>query len=132
MANEQNLIPAKKGEVRNPKGKPKGTLHISTHIKQMLEDENFEMTLKDGTIFKGRPMQAIIKTAVIKAAEGDMRAFDMLGKYGYGTSLDVTSNGETLPTVIIEGVYATDPKFRIDNSTAEADELATDSSTKSS
>lgn len=89
MANEQNLIPAKKGEVRNPKGKPKGTKHLSTHIKEMLEDENFELKLKDGSILKGRPVEAIIKTAVAKAVSGDMRAFDMLGKYGYGSKIDV-------------------------------------------
>jgi len=108
MANPQNLIPAKKGEVRNPKGKPKGTLHISTHIKQMLEDPDFEMTLKDGTIFQGRPMKAIIKTAIIKAAEGDMRAFDMLGKYGYGTSVDVTSGGEAIKGATI--AFADNPE----------------------
>jgi hypothetical protein len=96
MANEQNLIPAKKGEVRNPKGKPKGTLHLSTHIKNMLEDDSFEMKLEDGTIFTGAPVKAVIKTAIIKAASGDMRAFDMLGKYGYGTSVDVTSGGEVI------------------------------------
>ena len=32
----KNLIPCKKGEIRNPKGKPKGCLNIKTKIKQML------------------------------------------------------------------------------------------------
>lgn len=38
MANEQNLIPAKKGEVRNPNGKPKGTVHIKTLAKRIFDD----------------------------------------------------------------------------------------------
>jgi hypothetical protein len=86
----------KPGQSGNPEGKPKGTKHISTHIKEMLEDPNFELKLKDGSIIKGRPMQAIIKTAIAKAVSGDMRAFDMLGKYGYGTKVDVTTGGDKL------------------------------------
>ena len=79
-----NLIPAKKGEIRNPKGKPKGTKHISTHIREMLDDPNFEIKLKDGETLKGRPIEAIIKTAIIKAVSGDMKAFDILAKHGFG------------------------------------------------
>ena len=89
-----NLIPPVKGEIRNPGGKPKGTKHISTHIQEMLNDPNFELKLKDGSIIKGRPMDAIIKTAIAKGVSGDMRAFDMLGKYGYGQKLEIAHGGE--------------------------------------
>jgi hypothetical protein len=83
-------------------GKAKaGSKHISTHIQEMLNDENFELKMKDGSILRGRPMDAIIKTAIAKGVSGDMRAFDMLGKYGYGNKLDVTTNGKDLPTPII-------------------------------
>jgi hypothetical protein len=92
MANEQNLIPAKKGEVRNPKGKPKGTIHLSTRIKNMLEDESFEQKLKDGTILKGQPIEAILKVAIAKARTGDIRFLEWLAKYGYGTSINLEIN----------------------------------------
>jgi hypothetical protein len=95
-----------------------GKKHISTHIQEMLNDENFELKLKDGSILKGRPMDAIIKTAIAKGVSGDMRAFDMLGKYGYGTKLDVTSDGNPI-NVMIEDSYARKPKFRADNKTSE-------------
>ena len=36
MANEQNLIPAKKGEVRNPNGRPK---KVDTILKEIFLDE---------------------------------------------------------------------------------------------
>lgn len=43
-------------------------------------------------------------------------------------NVDVTSGGEKLPpTVIIEGAYGGEPKFRIDNTVSEADDLATGS-----
>ena len=90
----------KKGQSGNPKGKPKGSKHISTHIQEMLNDPDFELKLKDGTILKGRPVEAILKTAVAKAVSGDMRAFDMLGKYGYGTKLDITSEGEKIQPIL--------------------------------
>jgi hypothetical protein len=37
MANNQNLKPVQPGEVRNPKGKPKGTRNRSTIAKEVLE-----------------------------------------------------------------------------------------------
>lgn len=77
----------KPGESGNPAGKPKGSKHLSTHIQEMLNDPDFELKLKDGTVLKGAPLAAIIKTAVAKAVSGDMRAFDMLAKHGYGERL---------------------------------------------
>lgn len=90
----ENLIPAKKGEVRNPKGKPKGTRHISTWIQDMLNDEEFETTILDarkGMIeYKGAPLKAIIKTAMHKAIHdpksGNAWA-EWLAKHGYGNKL---------------------------------------------
>lgn len=84
-----NLIPPVKGEVRNPKGKPKGTIHLSTHIQNMLNDENFELKLKDGTLLKEMPVKAIIKTAIAKSLSGDTRAMEILFKHGYGEKLKV-------------------------------------------
>ena len=78
----------------------KGSKHISTHIREMLDDPNFEIKLKGGSIVRGRPMEAVIKAAIAKAVSGDMRAFDMLGKYGYGQKLDLTTDGQPLPALV--------------------------------
>jgi hypothetical protein len=80
----------KEGQSGNPAGKPKGTKNLSTWIKEMLEDETFEAKLNDGTILKGAPVKAIVSTLIIKAVNGDGKAFDLLGKYGYGTRHDVS------------------------------------------
>lgn len=92
-----NLIPPKKGEVRNPKGKPKGTKHLSHWIQEMMADPNFEVWMtdpKEGVKkFKGAPIQAVIQTAITKAAAGDKAWADWLGNFGYGSkhTVEVTN-----------------------------------------
>lgn len=77
----------KPGESGNPKGLPKGTKHLSTHIQEMLNDPAFELKLKDGSLLKERPIDAIIKTAVAKSISGDNRWAEWLAKHGYGEKL---------------------------------------------
>ena len=95
MANEQNLIPAKKGEVRNPKGRGKGVLNSKTRLLKLLElvttarnpvtgeDEEF-------TIAEQLDMQIIAK-----ARKGDLKAYEILldrleGKPKQSTELEVS------------------------------------------
>ena len=79
------------GQSGNPAGKPKGTKHLSSWIREMLEDESFTQKLKNGKTMKGAPVQAVVKTLIEKAIQGDMKAFDLLAKYGYGAKVDVTA-----------------------------------------
>jgi hypothetical protein len=58
---------------------------------------------------------------------GDVQAMKWLAENGYGKHLDVTSDGDKLPTIIIESAYARKPNFRIDNEVAETDKLAENS-----
>jgi hypothetical protein len=98
----------KPGESGNPAGKPKGAKHLSTWIQELMNDEQFEAMLPDvkegWKTYKGAPMQAIIKTMALKAMNGDVKAFDALAKYGYGTKMDVTSMGEKIVIPILGGV----------------------------
>ena len=78
MANEHNLIPAQKGEVRNPKGRGKGVPNSKTRLLRLLElvtkvrnpvtgeDEEF-------TIAEQLDMQIIAK-----ARKGDLKAYEIL------------------------------------------------------
>lgn len=79
----------KPGQSGNPKGKPKGTKHLSTYIQEALTDDNFELKLKDGSILREMPIKAIIKTAVAKSVGGDTRAMEWLAKHGYGEKLNL-------------------------------------------
>src|ERR1700722_1570347 len=94
MANEQNLKPWKPGQSGNPAGKPKGTRHLSAWIQEMMEDEQFTRKLANGRSKKEMPVKAIVGTLIAKALDGDMRAIDLLAKYGYGTKLDLTLKDE--------------------------------------
>ena len=82
----------KPGQSGNPKGKPKGTKHLSTYIQEALTDENFELKLKDGSILKEMPIKAIIKTAVAKSVSGDTGAMEWLAKHGYGEKINLEIN----------------------------------------
>lgn len=93
MAKEDNLVPFTGADDPRRGHKKKGSKHISTWIKEMLEDEEFEAILvnpKGGFIeFKGAPLKAIIETARFRAALGDVKWAEWLAKYGYGSTLKV-------------------------------------------
>jgi hypothetical protein len=91
----------KPGQSGNPAGKPKGALHLSTHIQNMLNDDEFSMWLSDARDgfkeYKGAPIKAIIQTALIQAASKGKEgaaAREWLAKYGYGQKLEVEHSGE--------------------------------------
>ena len=80
------------GQSGNALGKPKGAKHLSTRIREMLEDDSFEQKLKDGMLIKGAPADAIIRVLIAKAIKGNFKAIDLLAKYGYGSKVDITSD----------------------------------------
>ena len=102
ITNHLKLTQWKPGTSGNPAGKPKGAKHLATHIQEMMEDNKFEQKLKNGSILRGAPIQAIIRTLIIKAVNGDLRAFDLLARYGYGTKIEFDS--DKLPIPILGGV----------------------------
>jgi hypothetical protein len=83
----------KPGQSGNPAGPKPGYKHISTHIRELLEDDKFEGFILDNagniTNYKGKPMKAILRAMAIKAMAGDTRAFEALAKHGYGINIMV-------------------------------------------
>lgn len=93
----------KPGESGNPAGKPKGSLHLSTHIQNMLNDEEFTTWLSDARDgfkeYKGAPLKAIIKTAMIQAMNNSKEgaaAREWLAKYGYGQKFELEHTGDVM------------------------------------
>lgn len=101
MANPQNLKPfTGADDPRRMNGKPKGTKHLSTWIQELMNDEEFETYVQDAKEgwkpYKGAPVKAIVRVAMLKALSGDNKWAEWIGKFGYGSKLDVTSNGNTV------------------------------------
>ena len=91
MANEQNLIPAKPGEVRNPRGRPKGSLDMSTRVKRILNSKIDWDKIHIADVERLRKRygdmavaDAMIMIQVSKAMTGDTNAFNSVRKAGWG------------------------------------------------
>lgn len=85
MPNPKNLIPPpEKGEVRNPNGRPKGSLNRSTIAKKWLEV--MESVKNPITGENERLSQEDIMTLAVlkKARNGDVNAYKELLNNGYG------------------------------------------------
>ncbi len=84
MAREDNLIPAKKGEVRNPKGRPVGSRNRSTIVKHWLE-----MTKKGrnpitemAEVLEIQDFMTLVQ--IVNALKGDLNAYRELMDSAYG------------------------------------------------
>lgn len=97
MANVQNLIPAKKGEVRNPKGKPKGTRDRRTIARHWLEAMQSGKNPISGQTEELSQADWVFLALLAKARKGDVPAIKELMDSGYGKiadKSDVTIGGD--------------------------------------
>lgn len=95
--NGGTLRKAKKGEVLNPKGRPKKLPALDLLIAEVLADEQNGMSAAE----------AILKVIRGKAIKGDLKAAEMLLNRAYGKPkehVDVTTNGQTITPTIIQFV----------------------------
>lgn len=74
------LKPAKKGEIRNPKGKPVGTLNRSTIVRRWLEAAGATKGLTKA--------DELVLAALKRGLNGDISAFHALMDSGYGKVAD--------------------------------------------
>lgn len=70
----ENLKPAKKGDVRNPNGRPRKLPDLNILLAEVLGEE------KDGKT----AAEAILAALRAKASRGDIRAAEVLLNRGYG------------------------------------------------
>ena len=102
MANEQNLIPAKKGEIRNPKGRGKGVRGRATIVREwLMVEQKFKNPLTGQEEILS---QADIMTLAVinKARKGDVIAFRELMDSGFGKNKDIQETTiDVKPTRIV-------------------------------
>ena len=78
MANEHNLIPAQKGEVRNPKGRGKGVLNSKTRLLKLLELVTTTKNPVTGEEEEFTIAEQLDMQIIAKARKGDLKAYEIL------------------------------------------------------
>jgi|SRR6056297_425367 len=107
MPNTDGLKSYKKGQSGNPNGRPKGSKNRSTIAKKWLEAQD---TIKNPITGKNEKLsqEDVMTLAMIKEArKGNVNAYSKLMDSAYGQaqqSKDLTSNGESIQTIINLGV----------------------------
>jgi hypothetical protein len=94
MPNPENIIPPQPGEVRNPKGKPKGTKNRSTIARKWLEVMQDTKNPITGELEKLSQEDLITLAMIHKARKGDVGAYKQLMDSGFGMptqQIDVTT-----------------------------------------
>ena len=91
MPNEQNLIPAKKGEIRNPKGRGHARGRATIVKEWLMVEQKFKNPLTGQEEILS---QADIMTLAVinKARKGDVIAFRELMDSGYGKNQEIVKN----------------------------------------
>ena len=102
--NPQNLVPIKKGEVRNPYGRPRVLPELKTVLTEILSEE----ITNPKTGERITQLEAVLRTLNAKAMKGDMRAIQEILDRTFGKSHQSISVDDVEPPKII--VEIVDPK----------------------
>lgn len=105
MTNPENIIPPKKGEIRNPKGKPKGTKNRSTILRKWLEVNEKIKNPVTGEIEQATVEDSVILALISKARKGDVAAIREILDTNYGkiaerSNIDLTTNTKDLNSIV--------------------------------
>ncbi len=108
MANDENLIPATKGEVRNPNGRPKGAKNRSTIVREL-----FELATKQKNVITGAEEtltqeQAITYAMLLKATKGDVNAYKALMDSCYGAPKQTTDTNLSVSDFDVKDLFKID------------------------
>ena len=109
--NPDNLKPAKKGEVRNPNGRPVGSKNRSSVLRKWLDVAAKIKNPGTGQLEAGTIEDRIALGILTKALKGDAAAFREIMDSVYGkttTPVDVTSNGGPLSITLDLGNNGSD------------------------
>ena len=84
MPNPENIKPPVKGEIRNPKGKPKGTKNRATLLRQWIEANTKVKDPTSGKEIKVTFEDKIELAIILKALKGDVAAYKEIKDTLYG------------------------------------------------
>jgi hypothetical protein len=108
MANDENLNPATKGEVRNPNGRPKGSKNRSTIVKELLEFASSQKNVLTGEQETLTQEQAITLAMLLKAGKGDVNAYKALMDSCYGAPKQTTDTNLNVSDFDVKDLFKID------------------------
>ncbi len=88
----ENLIPPKKGEIRNPNGRPVGSRNRETIVNKWLEAIKDAKNPITGELESLPIADQMVLALIGKALKGDVAAFKELMDSGYGKIKDQTEH----------------------------------------
>jgi hypothetical protein len=95
MPKPENIKPPKKGEIRNPKGKPVGTRNRATIVKHWLEAIKEAKNPITGELEQLPIADQMVLSLIGKALKGDVQAFKELFDSGYGMNKQMIDQANT-------------------------------------
>lgn len=102
--NNDNLIPPKKGEVRNPNGRPKGVPNSKTRLIRLLELTEKLTNPVTGTVEGFTVAEQMDLAQIIKARKGDTKAYNAILDRLEGRAqqaMDITTQGEKIEPIVL-------------------------------
>ena len=88
MPHPENLIPAKKGEIRNPKGKPPGTKNRATILRKWIDTQTKVIDPSTGETVSGTMEDKVYLALLSKALSEDVAAIKEINDTLYGKIAD--------------------------------------------
>jgi hypothetical protein len=108
MANDENLKPATKGEIRNPNGRPKGSRNRSTIVKELLELATSQKNPVTGEQETLTQEEAITLAMLTKASKGDVNAYKALMDSCYGAPKQTTDTNLSVSDFDVKDLFKID------------------------
>jgi hypothetical protein len=101
MPNPENIIPPKKGEIRNPNGKPKGRLNDATIFKKYASIMQKAENGLTGEIEDLDQAEQVVIAHILEAKKGNIQAIEKLYDRLYGKVPDRIIDETTTKTLVM-------------------------------
>ncbi len=108
MANDENLNPASKGEVRNPNGRPKGSKNRSTIARQYLDLITKQKNGLTGEVEELSQEEMITLAMLVKASKGDVNAYKAVMDSAFGQPKQTTDTNLSVSDFNVKDLFKID------------------------
>lgn len=102
----ENLKPAKKGEIRNPGGKPKGTKNIKTILKKYLSIELEKVNPLTENKEKMTTAELLQLKKIAMALGGNVKCMEMIDERLYGKVEEKVNHSGEMKITDLKDIFA--------------------------